>query len=90
VAEPLGRAIASLVNLLNPHRVLLGGFLSDVLDVARPEIQLALERFTLHAHVHSVELAQPRFGSDSALLGAAEVAFTSLLADPLTAAALIG
>jgi predicted NBD/HSP70 family sugar kinase len=88
VAEPLGRAIASLVNVLNPHRVLLGGFLSEVLDIARPELQQALDRFALHAHVHTVQLTQPRFGSDSALLGAAEVAFTSLLADPVTAAAL--
>lgn len=88
VAEPLGRAIASLVNVLNPHRVLLGGFLSEVLDIARPELQRALDRFALHAHVHTVQLAQPRFGRDSALLGAAEVAFTSLLADPVTASAL--
>jgi hypothetical protein len=33
-----------------------------------------------------VRLVQPAFGSDAALVGAAEVAFGDLLADPLGAA----
>jgi predicted NBD/HSP70 family sugar kinase len=85
VAQPLGRAIASLVNTLNPERVLLGGSLSELLDIARPEIEASLERFALEAPASTVQLMQPTFGADSALLGAAEIAFTSLLADPLGA-----
>lgn len=88
VAEPLGRAIASLVNTLNPQRVLLGGSLSEVLDIARPEIEASLERYALETPARSVQLMQPAFGGDSALLGAAEIAFASLLADPLAAATL--
>jgi predicted NBD/HSP70 family sugar kinase len=85
VAEPLGRAIASLVNTLNPQRVLLGGSLSEVLDIARPQIEGSLEYYALEARARSVQLMQPTFGADSALLGAAEIAFTSLLADPIGA-----
>ena len=88
VAEPLGRAIATLVNTLNPERVLLGGSLSDLLDLARAEIEKSLERYALESQRGSMQLVQPAFGTDSALLGAAEVGFAALLADPLAAAAL--
>jgi predicted NBD/HSP70 family sugar kinase len=86
VAESLGRAIASLVNTLNPEQVVLGGYLSDLLDLARPEIEAALVRYTMAAPGRRVRLVQPAFGSDAALVGAAEVAFGDLLADPLGAA----
>jgi predicted NBD/HSP70 family sugar kinase len=86
VADALGRTVAGLVNTLNPQRVLLGGFLSDLLDVARPEIEAALCAYALDTPGGTVQLAQPTFGRDSALLGAAEVAFAELLADPLSTA----
>jgi predicted NBD/HSP70 family sugar kinase len=88
VAEPLGRAIANLVNTLNPERVILGGSLSGLLDLARPEIEGSLEHYALEAQSRTTQLRQPELGGDSALLGAAEVAFADLLDDPLAAAAL--
>ena len=87
VAESLGRAIASLVNTLNPDQIVLGGYLSELLDLARPEIEAALVRYTMAAPGRRVRLVQPAFGGDAALFGAAEVAFAALLADPLGAAA---
>jgi predicted NBD/HSP70 family sugar kinase len=83
VAESLGRALASLVNTLNPQRVMLGGYLAELLDIARPEIELALKEYALEAPGRHVQLVPPSFGADSALLGAAELAFADLLADPL-------
>src|SRR5699024_3711290 len=35
VAESLGQALGVLANTLNPQRVILGGSLADVLDIAR-------------------------------------------------------
>jgi predicted NBD/HSP70 family sugar kinase len=84
VAESLGRAMASLVNTLNPKLIMLGGYLSELLDLARPQIEAAVLRFSLDAPGHTVEVQQPSFGADAALLGAAEVAFADLLADPLS------
>lgn len=84
VAESLGRAIASLVNTLNPRCVMLGGYLSELLDIARADVERTLFEHTLEAHGGSVELVPPVFGADSALLGAAELAFANLLADPLS------
>jgi predicted NBD/HSP70 family sugar kinase len=84
VAESLGRGIAELVNVLNPERVILGGTLADVFDVAGDAVLKAVERYAMDAPGQTVELCKPAFGEDSALMGAAEVAFAPLLADPLS------
>lgn len=87
VAEPLGRAIASLVNTLNPELVVIGGSLSELLELVRPEIEASLAHYALE-EPNRTRLVRPALGGDSALLGAAEIAFAELLADPLAAAAL--
>ena len=69
------------MNTLNPQRVILGGSLAGVLELARPEIEHALEQYAFDPG-HPVELVLPHFGVDSALLGAAELAFAGLLEDP--------
>ena len=80
----LGQALGTLVNLLNPQRVILGGSLAGVLELARPEVEHALKQYAFDPG-HPVELVTPRFGSDAALLGAAELAFAALLEDPYAA-----
>jgi predicted NBD/HSP70 family sugar kinase len=84
VAHSLGRAIAGLVNMLNPQLVLLGGYLAELLDIARPEVEAALHHYALEALGGTVRLGRPALGRDAALLGAAERAFAALLADPLS------
>jgi predicted NBD/HSP70 family sugar kinase len=81
-AEPLGRCIADLLNMLNPERVLVVGTMAHVLDLARADVEAAVERYAFDRSHPGVELAVPAFGADSALLGAGEIAFTALLADP--------
>jgi predicted NBD/HSP70 family sugar kinase len=81
-AEPLGRCIADLLNTLNPERVLVGGTMAEVLELARADVEAAVERYAFERSHPGVELAVPAFGADSALLGSGEVAFTALLADP--------
>ncbi len=81
-AETLGRTIANLLNTLNPERVILGGSMGEVLELARPEVEEAVARYTFGDAGPGVALALPAFGPDSALVGAGEVAFTALLADP--------
>jgi predicted NBD/HSP70 family sugar kinase len=88
VAASLGQVVAGLVNTLNPERVVLGGTFAEVLDLARAEVETALAEHVLDAPGETVLLCRPALGEDSALLGAAEVAFASLLADPLGGRAL--
>jgi predicted NBD/HSP70 family sugar kinase len=81
-AETLGWTIANLLNTLNPERVILGGSMGEVLELAHPEVEAAVRRNTFGDAGPGVVLALPAFGPDSALLGAGEIAFTALLADP--------
>ncbi|MDT4961061.1 MAG: hypothetical protein QOF87_708 [Pseudonocardiales bacterium] len=83
VAAALGRTIASLVNVLNPERVLLGGSFTEVFRLAEKEMMEALDSHTMGDSRNAVQLCTPRLGDDSSLLGAAELAFGALLADPL-------
>jgi predicted NBD/HSP70 family sugar kinase len=85
VARSLGHAIASLVNVLNPERVILGGSLAGVFDFAMNEVNSAVSDYAMTAGHATVQLCTPGLGSDSSLLGAAELVFTELLADPLAA-----
>lgn len=81
-AETLGRTIASLLNTLNPERVVLGGSLGDILVLARPEVEAAVVRYAFGGAGPGVVLVTPAFGPDSALVGAGEVAFAQLLSEP--------
>ena len=81
IAGSLGQALGNLVNTLNPQRVILGGSLSGILELARVDVEKALEHYAFDPG-HPVELVLPQLGADSALAGAAELAFADLLDDP--------
>jgi len=83
VAGAAGRVVAALVALLNPEQVILGGSLRGVLEFGRAEIEAELARFAMSSARHEVRLDVPGLGPDSSLLGAAELAFADLLADPM-------
>ena len=83
VARSLGHTVASLVNILNPERVILGGTLAGIYDFAPTEVATALRDYAMTGGHQRVQLCTPGLGSDSSLLGAAELAFSRLLADPL-------
>jgi predicted NBD/HSP70 family sugar kinase len=83
VADALGRTVANLANVLNPERVLLGGSLAGVLEVAPEDVERSLGEHVMGGSDAAVELLPPGLGEDSALLGAAELAFARLLADPV-------
>jgi predicted NBD/HSP70 family sugar kinase len=85
LADSLGRAVANLVNLLNPRLVVMGGSLEDVLTLAQVQVEAALDQHAMAASRSMVELRPSALGEDGSLLGAAELAFGPLLADPLSA-----
>lgn len=88
-ADSLGKGLALLVNTLNPQRFILGGSFAAVLELARSQVESTLAHYSFDLRGEQVELREPAYGSDSALLGAAEIAFADLLADPVTARALV-
>jgi predicted NBD/HSP70 family sugar kinase len=89
VAWSLGTGLGALVNVLNPAMVVLGGVLAEIFSGAEGTVRAGLAETAMAASAEQVLLTVPALGADSVLLGAAELAFTQLLADPVpvTAAA---
>ncbi len=85
LARDLGRVVANVVNLLNPAMVVMGGSLRDVLVLAQAHVEAALDRHALPGARDMVRLQPAALGEDGSLLGAAELAFGPLLADPVLA-----
>jgi predicted NBD/HSP70 family sugar kinase len=76
-----------MVNLLNPRLVVMGGSLENVLNLAQSQVETSLDQHAMAAARGMVELRTTGLGEDGSLLGAAELAFGPLLADPLGALA---
>ncbi|MFM8238866.1 MAG: ROK family protein [Actinomycetota bacterium] len=82
VAQWMGIGLANLVNIANPQVIVLGGHLGSV---------YAAQSTVVDRHVHSalpapreqVRLVCATLGADGTLVGASELAFTGLLADPI-------
>lgn len=83
VARWLGIGTACVINVFNPDVVVLGGALAEVFRADPDTVRAAVRESSLGPHLETVRLVEPLFGDDSALLGAAELAFAPLLADPL-------
>jgi predicted NBD/HSP70 family sugar kinase len=85
VTDRLGDALAALVNLFNPDRIVLGGLFAD-LQTAMPE-RLAgtvFRRSFLDA-ASRVPIVPAALGEDAILLGAGELALQPILDDPRAA-----
>lgn len=86
IGDWLGFGVANLVNIFNPEMVIFGGTLRDVYLASAAQVRSRLNEIGLPACREHVRLRTPQLGDDAALLGAAELAFERLLADPLDAA----
>ena len=81
-ARWLGIGLAGIVNVLNPSLVLLGGRLTASYPYVRSTLEAELDRRVLRASRRLVRVVPTSMGDDAPLLGAAELAFGPLLADP--------
>lgn len=78
----LGIGLAGLVNVLNPELIVLGGLFSRTFRYIVPAIERGLDRRALPAPRALVRIVPAALGENAPLLGAAELAFEPLLADP--------
>ncbi len=84
VGRALGVGVTNLVNIFNPQLVLFGGVSRQLFTATEGLVREALQR-ALAAPGEQVQLAVAGLGDDAIALGAAELAFAPLLADPLGA-----
>jgi predicted NBD/HSP70 family sugar kinase len=81
----VGQGLASIINIFNPRMVVLGGYFRSLYTLVRAEVNAGLADRALPAPLETVTLALPGLGSDSPLLGAAEIALEPLFVDPVAA-----
>lgn len=87
VADRLGLGVGNLVNIFNPEMVIFGEALRDIYLAAAAPLRSRLNSVGLAGSRGHVRLRTPALGDDVLLIGAAELAFEELLADPLDIAA---
>lgn len=83
VADWLGLGTGNLVNIFNPEMVVFGENLRDIYLTAAASLRSRLNAVALSGNLAHVRLRTPALGDDAALIGAAELVFERLLADPL-------
>lgn len=80
-ARAVGQGLATIVNMINPDTVVLAGHLGALLQEYHHTIMEEL-RFTLSRQTTDIHLVTPAFGSESIVIGAAELAFEFVLNNP--------
>jgi len=83
--DVLAAALGTAVNILNPSRIILGGFLAALAAVDQARIERRLAEHVLPTLAEQVTVHRAALGSDLLLIGAAELPFERLFADPTAA-----
>ena len=81
-AHWLGVGLRPVFALFNPQVVVLGGLLSQVLTARREIVLKGLDPDSLISARDVLDIRPSALGDDASLLGAAELAFAPLLAQP--------
>ncbi|WP_028278948.1 ROK family protein [Arthrobacter sp. H5] len=78
----LAVAASDLINVFNPEVIVLGGFLGLLFDAAPERLLGAVREQPIGGLGREVRIERAALGADLVLIGAAELAFADLLANP--------
>jgi len=81
-ARSLAIALGNAINMLNPRLIVLGGFLRVFPAYAAAVLREELARRSMGAPRDLVRVVPATLGADTLMIGAAELAFAPVLADP--------
>lgn len=81
----LATALRNATNVFDPERIVLGGFLGALHELAPERLPELVAAQALAASAETLTITRAALGSDILLIGAAELAFTPLLASPSAA-----
>ncbi len=73
-AEALAAGVTSLVNALNPCRIVLGGGIIEGMPEMVPRIEQAVKDKALHAAAKNLTISPSQLGNDAGMIGAAMLA----------------
>ncbi len=83
--DVLSAALANFVSMFNPERILLGGFLGSLIAAHPERLREGVQAASFSQLAGSLTLERAQLRSRLLLVGAAEIAFQSLLEDPANA-----
>ncbi len=81
-ARVLASALANAVNVLDPAMIVLGGFLATIGELRSEQLAADVAALAMPESAEGLEIRPAALGADRLLVGAAELAFAALLADP--------
>jgi transcriptional regulator of PTS gene len=73
LGEHLGSAIAIVINLFNPEKVLIGGVINQAKDILYPAIERCIASQSLPVYTEDLKLVESRFYKQATMPGAALV-----------------
>jgi predicted NBD/HSP70 family sugar kinase len=79
----LGVGLATLINIFNPEVIVLGGLFGRLHQYTAASMETELGRRALKQSRERVRVVPSQLGIDASLIGAAELAFEPMLADPI-------
>ncbi|NUR84141.1 MAG: ROK family transcriptional regulator [Nonomuraea sp.] len=83
VGDWLGLGVANLVNIFNPELVVFGGMLREIYLGSAAQVRSRLAMHAMAPQRERLRLRTSALADDATLVGAAELAFANVLADPL-------
>jgi predicted NBD/HSP70 family sugar kinase len=86
----LAQGLSDVVTALDPEAVVLGGFLAALAEASDGRLQDLVRHTGFAALSGEIEVVPAELGGDLLTIGAAELLFTELLADPQSLPALAG
>ena len=82
VGHDLGIGIASLVNVLNPDLVLVGGIISLAGEFIMPSIEAELNTRALRSNASAVTILSAKHGQDACVMGGVATVYQRVLSQP--------
>ena len=80
--EKLGTVLATVMNLTNPHRIVIGGGLAQVAQVVLPVLERAVARDALGPTREGVEVLVSELGEEAVAMGGVALAMDGFLSLP--------
>ena len=78
----MGQGFASLINIFNPEKIILGGPLSIAGKYLLPAVEETVDRHSLPEIDQQVEVCLSSFGPDASLIGAVSIVVDDILSNP--------
>jgi predicted NBD/HSP70 family sugar kinase len=78
----MGQGFASLINIFNPEKIILGGPLSIAGEYLLPALKETVDKHSLPEIDQQVEVCLSSFGPDASLIGAVSIVVDDILSNP--------